>query len=227
MEILESDALAGTDSDDIDSSDYSTSNSTIAVASPKLFRLKTLPKLKSSQNPKNNALRIPNANSSQPPNETAHNSSDNRNADDNEEVDVIFIETNDSSDELEAIEKPAIQLNNCHTVPKQGSTSNIAKIQVKRKYVVEEEPLEPSQSNCKQTKTAMIADETSPSEISAFGLNSLVTSSDTSGASGNDEMYFALSLVGILKRLPPQKRAKAKCHILTYLTELEYGTSSN
>lgn len=41
-----------------------------------------------------------------------------------------------------------------------------------------------------------------------------------------EETYFALSLVGILKRLTPHKRAIAKCHILSYLTELEYGSSS-
>lgn len=41
-----------------------------------------------------------------------------------------------------------------------------------------------------------------------------------------EDTYFALSLAGILKRLPPHKRAIAKCHILTYLTELEYGSSS-
>lgn len=43
--------------------------------------------------------------------------------------------------------------------------------------------------------------------------------------SNNEETYFALSLVGILKRLTPHKRAIAKCHILSYLTELEYGSS--
>lgn len=43
---------------------------------------------------------------------------------------------------------------------------------------------------------------------------------------GEDEdRYFALSLVGIFKRLTPQKRAMAKCHILQYLTELEYGNT--
>lgn len=42
----------------------------------------------------------------------------------------------------------------------------------------------------------------------------------------NEETYFALSLIGIFKRLPPQKRAVAKCNILRYLTELEYGSSA-
>lgn len=221
--------MGGTDSDDVDSSDYSTSHSTVPVATPKLFRLRPLPTLKSSpkpkvQTPNFNSIQTPHANSLQIANESAHNSSDNRIADDNEEVDVIYIEAHDSSDEQELNEKPAIQFN---TVQEQCSTSNNAKIQVKRKYAVaEQSPPEPSQYN-KQIKTSQISDEASPNEISAVGLNSLVTSSDTNGASNNEEMYFALSLVGILKRLPPQKRAKAKCHILTYLTELEYGTSSS
>lgn len=41
--------------------------------------------------------------------------------------------------------------------------------------------------------------------------------------SHDEETLFALSLVGTLKRLPPQKLAAAKCHILTYLMQLEYG----
>lgn len=53
----------------------------------------------------------------------------------------------------------------------------------------------------------------------------IVSSTETVDAN-NEETYFALSLVGILKRLPPHKRAIAKCHILSYLTELEYGSSS-
>lgn len=53
----------------------------------------------------------------------------------------------------------------------------------------------------------------------------IVSSSETVD-SNNEETYFAMSLVGILKRLNPHKRAVAKCHILSYLTELEYGSSS-
>lgn len=53
----------------------------------------------------------------------------------------------------------------------------------------------------------------------------IVSSSETVD-SNNEETYFAMSLVGILKRLNPHKRAIAKCHILSYLTELEYGSSS-
>lgn len=53
-----------------------------------------------------------------------------------------------------------------------------------------------------------------------------IVSSSEAVDSNNEETYFAMSLVGILKRLPPHKRAIAKCHILSYLTELEYGSSS-
>lgn len=45
--------------------------------------------------------------------------------------------------------------------------------------------------------------------------------------SNDEETLFALSLVGTLKRLPPQKFAAAKCHILTYLMNLEYGDASS
>lgn len=44
--------------------------------------------------------------------------------------------------------------------------------------------------------------------------------------SHDEETLFALSLVGQLKRLPPQKLAAAKCHILTYLMQLEYGNGN-
>lgn len=44
--------------------------------------------------------------------------------------------------------------------------------------------------------------------------------------SNDEETLFALSLVGTLKRLPPPKLAAAKCHILTYLMQLEYGDAS-
>ncbi|KAJ6647405.1 hypothetical protein Bhyg_02627 [Pseudolycoriella hygida] len=40
----------------------------------------------------------------------------------------------------------------------------------------------------------------------------------------NDEdKYFGLTIVGILQRIAPQKKAFAKVNILRYLTELEYG----
>lgn len=53
-----------------------------------------------------------------------------------------------------------------------------------------------------------------------------ITLPDTNDSS-NDDIYFVLSLIGTFKRLPPQKRAIAKCNILRYLTELEYGTTAN
>lgn len=61
--------------------------------------------------------------------------------------------------------------------------------------------------------------------VTRSSTDGIVSSSETVDGN-NEETYFALSLVGILKRLPPHKRAIAKCHILSYLTELEYGSSS-
>lgn len=62
-------------------------------------------------------------------------------------------------------------------------------------------------------------------EESSNGLASELSKSLLARANpaGNEETFFALSLVEILKRLPHKKRAIAKCHIITYLTELEYG----
>lgn len=123
---------------------------------------------------------------------------------DNDEIDVI-IETTDSSDEIPAINKrrieSSIELNGDHVAPKQ-KCYGIDKIQ--------------------RQQTDSVSKVTVESNEKAAGLDSMVTSSDANG-SNNEEMYFALSLVGILKRLPPQKRAKAKCHIMNYLTELEFG----
>lgn len=61
--------------------------------------------------------------------------------------------------------------------------------------------------------------------VTRSSSDGIVSSSETVD-DNKEETYFALSLVGILKRLPPNKRAHAKCHILSYLTELEYGSSS-
>lgn len=56
-------------------------------------------------------------------------------------------------------------------------------------------------------------------------IDGIVSSTEAFDAN-NEETYFALSLLGTLRRLTPHKRAIAKCHILSYLTELEYGSSS-
>lgn len=63
-----------------------------------------------------------------------------------------------------------------------------------------------------------------PAHPAASNADLMVSSTERTD-SNNEETYFALSLVGILKRLSPHKRAIAKCHILSYLTELEYGPS--
>lgn len=53
-----------------------------------------------------------------------------------------------------------------------------------------------------------------------------VVSSTEAIDADNEEIYYALSLVGTFKRLSPHKRAIAKCHIQRILTEIEYGSSS-
>lgn len=81
-----------------------------------------------------------------------------------------------------------------------------------------------------QAKPQLVEEKTvvgdSISEESSNGIASELSKSLLARASpsGNEETYFALSIVEILKRLPHKKRAIAKCHIITYLTELEYGS---
>lgn len=57
-------------------------------------------------------------------------------------------------------------------------------------------------------------------------IEEIVSSSEVFDANSEDK-YFALSILGTLRRLTPHKRALAKCHILSYLTEIEYGNSNS
>lgn len=59
---------------------------------------------------------------------------------------------------------------------------------------------------------------------SRISTDGIVSSTEAFDAN-HEETYFALSLLGTMRRLTPHKRAIAKCHILSYLTELEYGSS--
>lgn len=54
-----------------------------------------------------------------------------------------------------------------------------------------------------------------------------IVSSSEAFDTNNEDKYFALSILGTLRRLTPHKRALAKCHILSYLTEIEYGNSNS
>ncbi|KAL1398404.1 hypothetical protein pipiens_008997 [Culex pipiens pipiens] len=58
---------------------------------------------------------------------------------------------------------------------------------------------------------------------STSSCTSSVTVAPAAPAKMSEEEYFALSLVGPLQRLPPEKRAIAKMKILTYLVQLECG----
>lgn len=127
---------------------------------------------------------------------------------DNDEIDVI-IEATDSSDDTPTIDT--------HTKGRpESSASNGGHVPPKRKCYGGEkaQPQQPAEP---------AATPTVERNEAALGLDALVSSSDANEPN-NEEMYFALSLVGILKRLPPHKRAKAKCHIMNYLTGLEFGS---
>lgn len=78
----------------------------------------------------------------------------------------------------------------------------------------------------KKPSPSIVVNKESTNKITAPAWNAdLMVSSTEKTDSNNEETYFALSLVSVLKRLSPHKRAIAKCHILSYLTELEYGPS--
>lgn len=127
------------------------------------------------------------------------------NVQDDEEVDFIVLE----EDSQEPIENDINEIDQssskriCLEVEYESSQ------QVKMEKIVKEDAKHPEKPNATVAKA---------------NIDGVVSSSETVD-SNSEETYFALSLVGILKRLPPHKRAIAKCHILSYLTELEYGSS--
>lgn len=88
----------------------------------------------------------------------------------------------------------------------------------------------PNESSQKELNEEMLTREADvPKKLGASMVKSSsdgIVSSSEIVDDNKEETYFALSLVGILKRLTPHKRAIAKCHILSYLTELEYGSNS-
>lgn len=57
-------------------------------------------------------------------------------------------------------------------------------------------------------------------------IEEIVSSSEAFDTNSEDK-YFALSILGTLRRLTPHKRALARNHILSYLTEIEYGSSNS
>lgn len=95
-----------------------------------------------------------------------------------------------------------------------------------KKIRVNIEPVDSESSQAVEKSSSPIKPAAIPQNtVTRNSVDGIVSSSETIDGH-NEETYFALSLVGILKRLPPHKRAIAKCHILSYLTELEYGSSS-
>lgn len=137
-----------------------------------------------------------------------------------EEIDFIVLE--EVSDEaVENSEEP---------VENEGIEQNLSK---KMRVEIEKPADQPNESNQSEKTDKTSIQKTAGQKRTNIKLpavrnsstDGIVSSSETVDAN-SEETYFALSLVGILKRLPPHKRAIAKCHILSYLTELEYGSSS-
>lgn len=123
-----------------------------------------------------------------------------------DDINVLIVSNNETSNDLAEL-------------PKQPET-NATEIQTKR-------------SRIEKSPIPLVVDEKSSQNIESptsknvqKTIGDVLVSSSEKVDSNSEETYFALSLVGILKRLPPHKRAIAKCHILNYLTELEYGSSS-
>lgn len=85
--------------------------------------------------------------------------------------------------------------------------------------VDDDDPTPPSDEPRRKNGSLPNAITSNPSPVAALTAQLLQNPNDLN----NDETYFVLSLIGTFKRLPPQKRAIAKCNILRYLTELEFG----
>lgn len=139
---------------------------------------------------------------------------------DEEKVDVIVMETNESSSDSTDL-NIEIKTNQRIELPQE----NLISCKRKRIENLNAECIEQESSpeNMSKIPKQLTNSEKHPLKHCADGL---VTSTDMID-SNNEETYFALSLVGILKRLPAHKKALAKCHILNYLTELEYGSISS
>lgn len=82
-------------------------------------------------------------------------------------------------------------------------------------------------ADTKQTRTTETVKECTTD--GASDVSSSTNKSNDMVASGSihisneEDKYFALTLIGMLQRISPQKKAFAKVNILRYLTELEYG----
>lgn len=91
---------------------------------------------------------------------------------------------------------------------------------------LEIEPL-PNQANkSSQNETKIPSSIRKRSEETSKSIEELVSSSEAFDTN-NEDKYFVLSILGTMRRLTPHKRALARCHILSYLTEIEYGNSNS
>lgn len=129
------------------------------------------------------------------------------------EVDLIVLGNDDESqkaneDESEPGKKLRVEIESTTNQAKESSPKKLTKISTEEVFIIQSQP-------------QIAADSLRPRK----SIDGIVSSSEAFDTN-NEDRYFALSLLGTLKRLTPHKRAIAKCHILSYLTELEYGSSS-
>lgn len=137
----------------------------------------------------------------------------NRLSRDDKDVEVDFIVVQE--------DQPEDEINKKEQSPSKKMRSGIQQSTTEQEQ--EQDPLfnrldesSPSKSQKPQIKPDLLR-----SRISTDGIVSSTEAFDAN----HEETYFALSLLGTMRRLTPHKRAIAKCHILSYLTELEYGSS--
>lgn len=133
------------------------------------------------------------------------------------EVDIIMVQEDSIKSEInekEQISSKKLRTGIQETTTEQEPISNRLNESVSK--VSSELIIIPSKSQKSQIKPDLLR-----SRISTDGIVSSTEAFDAN----NEETYFALSLLGTMRRLTPHKRAIAKCHILSYLTELEYGSS--
>lgn len=133
--------------------------------------------------------------------------------DSNVELDIIVVEESHRKDRAEKSEPSLSRASITETEPPTIQTNKSSPKPSKEVVIIQENP------------TKLHNNITSELLRPKTKIDGIVSSTEAFDAN-NEETYFALTLLGIMKRLSPKNRAIAKCHILSYLTELEYGPSS-
>lgn len=139
----------------------------------------------------------------------------------------------DNNNEVE-LELDLIVVDEKKTDQSNESNENGQATKTRKRIRLEVEPLISLTNESSQNETKEIKSPSVPVPVPMRShllqprksIEEIVSSSEAIDTNSEDK-YFALSILGTLRRLTPHKRALAKCHILSYLTEIEYGNSNS